>query len=265
MINFLLKPFADKLPENNRLERIWKLAQVGFKKRYYNDGLGLFWALLNPLFKIAIYFVIFSFVLKRTEDNFVVFLFAGLLIYSPFVEISKRGMNEMKAKKYLIENIRFDKVDLFISMTMSVGIGLVFNLIIYFLFVLGAGISITWSILFMPVIILNLLVIGMGAALILATIKIYLNDISHLWDMISMLGFWTSGIFFSGEKILQHMPQLYIFHPFIGLIENTRRISMYGMMPDFKFMIANLLFGVLILVAGIAIFRRSSHLVLEKF
>ena len=60
MINKILRPLIKRLPENNRIELIWKLAQVDFKKRYYNDSLGLFWALLNPIFRILIYCLLYT-------------------------------------------------------------------------------------------------------------------------------------------------------------------------------------------------------------
>jgi len=34
MIKEILNQISEKLPENNRFERIWKIAQVDFKKRY---------------------------------------------------------------------------------------------------------------------------------------------------------------------------------------------------------------------------------------
>ena len=64
MITELKEQFFEWLPENNRLERIWKLAQVEFKKRYYNDRLGLVWALLNPLFQMGIYYLVFKYIYK---------------------------------------------------------------------------------------------------------------------------------------------------------------------------------------------------------
>jgi ABC-type polysaccharide/polyol phosphate export permease len=65
-------------PENNRLERIWKLAQVDFKKRYYNDRLGLLWALINPIFKVIVYFLVFSLFFKVQQENYGLYLFSGI-------------------------------------------------------------------------------------------------------------------------------------------------------------------------------------------
>jgi len=68
MLNNVVDKLINRIPENNRVERIWKLAQLDFKKRYYNDNLGILWSLLEPLFRIGIYYFIFKVVLKVKES-----------------------------------------------------------------------------------------------------------------------------------------------------------------------------------------------------
>ena len=48
------------LTKSNRLERIWLLAKIEFKLRYYENKLGLLWALIKPLLQMAIYYVAFA-------------------------------------------------------------------------------------------------------------------------------------------------------------------------------------------------------------
>jgi len=48
MLSKVLRPIYKLFPESNRFERIWKLAQLDFKKRYYHDNLGALWSLLEP-------------------------------------------------------------------------------------------------------------------------------------------------------------------------------------------------------------------------
>ncbi|MFK7934051.1 MAG: hypothetical protein AB8G22_11130, partial [Saprospiraceae bacterium] len=59
-VNKVLRPVLEAIPANNRLERIWILAKVDFKKRYYHSSLGLVWALLNPIFQLSVYYTVFT-------------------------------------------------------------------------------------------------------------------------------------------------------------------------------------------------------------
>ncbi len=263
MITEFKQQFFEWLPENNRMERIWKLAQVEFKKRYYNDRLGLFWALLNPLFQMGIYFLVFKYIFKSPEENFALFLFCGLIIWMAFTECTVQGMHILNKKRFLIENIQFNQLDLFFSHTLSIFIGLAFNIVVFFLLCFVSGVSLTFNALLLPIFFINLFLIATGSSIILATLKIYLKDIVHVWAIVLLLGFWGSGIFYSGEVFKEVFPPLLFANPFVGIIMNIRAVIMKGMPPDWLLVWANLGVGLLILGIGIFLFKRFSHKFLE--
>ena len=263
MINSLLRPILERIPENNRLERIWKLAQVDFKKRYYNDKLGLFWALLNPLFKIAIYYMVFTYVMDRGRENFAIFLFAGLLIFMAFTEAAGKGLTIIQSKKYLLENIQFNKIDLFLSSTISVFLGFAFNLVAYTFFLFGAGIEVGNNFFYLPILLVNIFILCLGTSLILATIQIYLKDIKHLWAIIVIATFWSSGIFFPAEAILEKFPEAVYINPLIGIIDNMRQITMENSSPNISFIIINYITSIVFFIIGLYTFKKFSHKAIE--
>jgi len=263
MINLLLKPFIQFIPENNRFERIWKLSQVDFKRRYYNDKLGMFWAFLNPLFKIFIYYIVFVYVLDRGQDNFVLFLFAGLLLFSSFSEATNKSLNVYKSKRYLFENIQFEKIDLFVSCVISVFIGLSFNLFIYLCFVVIFGIPLSITLFYLPFLLLNLFLLSTGVSLLLSTLQIYFKDIKHVWSIVLLAGFWSSAIFFPAEQILDFAPYLVFLNPLIGIIENLRIISIDGTSPNMYWMAVNYMTSFFILSIGYISFNKFSHKAIE--
>ena len=265
-IKKMTHPIINRLPESNRLERIWKLAQVGFKKRYYNDRLGLLWALLNPAFQITVYYLVFTHVLDRTsgEDNFAIFIFAGLIIWLAFNQGATLGMRTLIGNKHLIQNIQFDHVDLFVSSTISVFIGLAFNTVVFIMVCLLFGLPIGAHLWFIIPIYANLFIILMGTSMLLATIKVYLEDITHLWAIITLIGFWSSGIFFSADKILSKFyPMLYL-NPFVGMIDNMRRITMWNQAPNYTYAFINFIGGIFIFLIGYYFFRKYSHKAMER-
>ena len=253
--------------ENNRVERIWKLAQVDFKKRYYNDSLGLLWAFINPVLRTLIYYVIFTFVFKKSvEDipNYGLFIFSGLIIWMAFVENIKKGMNVLNRKSYLIENIKVNKIDLFISNTFAVLFGSLFNIIGYLMIAIAFGIQFSSNALGLVLVIANVALIGTGASMILAIINIFLKDISHILDILILLGFWGSGIFFRGELILDKVPYFIYLNPFIGIIENMRNVVLFDNPVNWKYMLIGFVYGFILLVIGYFLKKRFAGLALEK-
>jgi len=255
-----------KLPENNRFERIWKLAQVDFRKNFYNDKLGLFWALLNPVMRLLVYYFAFTFLMERVREgipNFALFLFSALIFWMEFTKTMKRGMKLLYQKRYLIENIKVNKIDLFISLGLASLIAFSFNLLAYLIIALILGNSFNINLIFLPVLVLNLYLISLGTGMILSILYIYFKDINHLLDILILFGFWTSGVIFPTESIIDKFAFLYYINPFMGMFTNVREILVYGGDLNFVILNINLLTGILLYIIGVSTINKFSHRAFE--
>ena len=191
----------ERIPSNNRLERIWKIAQVDFQGRYYNDRLGLLWALIRPVFEATLYYIAFKFLLGYSQEDYGLFLFGGIITWILFSEGTSKSITLLKDKSYLIENVQFNHIDLYLSHTFSVFIAFIFNFSVFIIISLIFQQSLTALYLYLPVILFTIFLLIMAFSLILSTLQPFVKDITHLWDMTMMTGFWVSGIFFKPDII----------------------------------------------------------------
>lgn len=256
LFNKILSPIASFLPENNRYERIWKLAQVDFKKRYYNTRLGLVWALINPAFRMFIYVFVFTWLGRMRFENFGFYIFGALIVWMSFSEATNKGINGLTKKKYLIENIQFNKIDLFISNVMAVFFGLLFNLGVYLVISILSGIPIYSQILWIPFLLLNHFVLCLGVSMILSVLSIFMKDILHMWVMIIMLGFWTAPIIFPQENFTGYLEFLLFINPAGGIIINMRNALLYGNPIDITFLIHCWIYAIVLYGIGQFLVKR---------
>lgn len=263
MISNFWKIITELIPQNNRIERIWMLAKVDFKNRYYDSKLGIVWALINPLFRLCVFYYVFTILFTRGTDNFVLHLFSGLVVWLFFVETTKKSLTLFKQKKYLIANISFDKLDLYYSSLLSGFFGFIFNFFIYLIFTLFFSIEYTWNIVWFPFIILNLLMICLGLSLILSTLSLYLRDLTHLWDLFIMLGFWASPIIYSEKILIDKAEFLVKINPIAGILINVRRVLLNASEPHYFYLIYNLIFASLILSIGFYLYRKHINRAVE--
>lgn len=263
LINKLKDKLINYLPESNRFERIWKLAHVDFKKRYYNDKLGIVWALINPISQIAIYYFVFTIVLERNEDNFVLFLFSGILIWSSFAEGSIAGSNLLVNKKYLIENIQFNWVDLYLSHMLAIFLGLTYNMMAYFIIMIILGVSVGTYFYLLPLVLLSWFLITISVSLLLSLIIPIFEDIKHIWSILILIGFWTSGIFFSGNFYIEKYDWFTLCNPFVGIILNFRAVLLEGNEFYHSLLYINIIYGLSFFILSIILFKKFSRNVIE--
>lgn len=264
MLNNIIGRVARALPENNRRERIWKLAQVEFKSRYYNDSLGLLWALIKPVFEVLLYYMVFVHAFKVEKDNFALFLFGGVISWMLFRESTTRGMLMLKQKLYLIENIQVKKIDLYLSFLLSVFIAFCFNFSAFLLVGFATGKLSFENMIYLPVVVITILMISLGVTLILSCVQPFIKDLRHAWDMILFAGFWVSGIFFDHSMFTDKFPFIYYLNPFVGIIHNIHASTLSGYEIDFFILFFNLLYAAVLLGIGLITLRKYGGLAVEK-
>ena len=263
-MNFKNLSLLAQLPSNNRLERIWKLSQVDFLSRYYNDKLGLIWALLTPIFQATVYYVVFSFFLEKKEENFGLFIFCGIVFWMAYRECTTRSMTILHRKNYLISNIQFYWIDLYISHVLSVFLALSFNFGSFVLICLCFGIFPSLLSFNLVIVFITLYLFCFGTSLVLSVIQPFIVDINHLWDMILLIGFWSTGIFFPMDTIVLKYPILGYANPLIGIVHNARACILPNIEFNHTWLLINFLFGIFISLIGLSLFHRVVHSAVEK-
>ena len=98
-------------------ELIWNLALRELRGRYKRSALGWFWSLLNPLFTMVIYTIVFSRILRATPppgdpsglDVFGLYLLCGLLPWNFFSITVTTSMATLVGNGALIKKVYFPR------------------------------------------------------------------------------------------------------------------------------------------------------------
>lgn len=235
----------------HRWERIWMLARIEFKLRYYENKLGLLWALIKPVMQILMYYMVFQVLLNQRVPNYAIYLWCGLLMWQFFTECTSGTIKVLQSKKYLYTYTDMPKLDIYISSMMSTSIGLLINLAIFFFGALVAGIYPTYHYIYFFLIYINLFMLSFGMALILSNLFVLFKDINQIWGIVTSFGFFLSPILYRGELFDEKLPWLNYANPISGVITNTRNILMFGQNPHWDLLLFDLAYALLILLAGL--------------
>jgi ABC-2 type transport system permease protein len=263
----MIRVLKDWIKGSNKLERLWLLAKIEFKLRYYENKLGLFWALLKPILDICIYYVVFKIVLKSDVPAFASFLFIGLIIWNFFVESTVGTVQILSTKKYLYEYSNMNKLEIYVSTLMANSIGFFFNFLMFLLFYnfiekesLGLTIYNVW----IGVLFLNLFILSLGMSLILSNIYVIAKDITQIWAVVTSFLFFLSPIFYSLKTFRHALPRFDYGNPIAGIIINSRQIMIEGRNPDFKLLVWDFGYSIILLVIGFIALNKLGSRAAEK-
>jgi ABC-type polysaccharide/polyol phosphate export systems, permease component len=258
---------SDWFRRTNKSERLWLLAKIEFKLRYYENKLGLLWALIKPLMDIAIYYIVFQTILQQNIPAFASYLFIGLILWNFFVESTTGTIQILHVKKYLYEYSNMNKLEIYVSTLLSNAIGFCFNFVMFLLFYnflerdsTGSTIYTLWII---PLF-LNLYILSLAVSLILSNIFIIAKDISQIWQVFTTFLFFLSPIFYKLVTFKEALPSFDYVNPLAGIIINARRVTMEGTHPDLRLLLFDFTYAIILLLIGLYLLNKLGSKAAEK-
>jgi ABC-type polysaccharide/polyol phosphate export permease len=259
--------FGDK----NKFERIWLLGKIEFKLRYYENKLGLLWALIKPITSILMYYIAFNVVIKQDIPAFISYLFIGLIVWNFFLESTSGTIQILRTKKFLYEYNNLYKIDIYVSTLIANSIGFFFNFLmflVYFVFLEKhrIGFSEVNFLLYLNLLplFLTLFVVTLGISMVLSSLYVFANDINQIWAVLSGFMFFLSPIVFKLESYQAKLPGMSELNPMAGIIINFRNVLMYNKPLDMNLFWIDCSYAVLFLVLGLISLDRLGNKAAEK-
>jgi ABC-type polysaccharide/polyol phosphate export permease len=249
------------------MERLWLLAKIEFKLRYYENKLGLLWALLKPIMDVCIYYVAFKIILGSDVPAFASYLFIGLVIWNFFLESTSGTIQLLNTKKYLYEYSNMNKLEIYVSTLFANSIGFLFNLLIFVVFFNvfeGRFAGLSFYNLWIVPLFINLFVLALGISLILSNIYIIAKDINQVWMVITAFLFFLSPIFYKLSTFNEKLPGFQYLNPLAGIIINARRVMMDHQPPTYRLMAFDFTYAFIILIIGLILLNKLGAKAAEK-
>lgn len=235
--------------------------------RYKGSFLGLLWSLVNPILMLAVYTFVFGIVFKvRLDQNnplyddktaFALVLFTGLIVYNLFNECISR------APRLILTNVNYVKKIIFpleILPWVTLGAALFHTSISYLVlltFLIVLGHSLHWTLIFMPIVVLPLLLLIMGLSWLLASIGVFVRDISQFIGLILTMMLFLSPIFYPASALPESVRDYLLLNPLTFIIEQTRGIILVGSQPNWGGLVVYYLIAVFIAWIGLLWFEKT--------
>jgi lipopolysaccharide transport system permease protein len=228
--------------------------------RYQETGVGVLWAVVQPVASVIVLTVAFARLGTQLEGvPFASFVLAALVPWQFFSRAMTEGSNTLIANRQMVTKTYFARLTIPVASVlvglMELGIGIVALAIL-----VGAqGVRPSIKLLAVPVLILILVLASSGASILLAALNARFRDARHIIPFVTQLLLFATPIVYSAAQVPESVRVVYGFYPLVGVIEGLRWTFFGGQAP-WVTILQSSVGAVFLCLAGLSYFRRAEQI-----
>ena len=236
-----------------------ELVKRDFTKKYKRTILGMAWSIISPLMNLLIMWLVFNKLLGNNVDHYVIYLFAGQLVFSYFTDATNLGMTSLVGNAGIFTKINVPKYLFLFSQNISSLINFGLTLLIFFAFVAFEGIPFTWKFFLLLYPTGCLVVFNVGMGLVLSALFVFFRDMQYLWGILTQLVMWLSAIFYTIDNYSPAVQNLFLINPIYLYSRYFRKVVIDGAVPTIQFHILAAVYALLAFGFGAWMYKRYNH------
>jgi len=219
--------------------------------------------MLNPLLRFGVYHFVFSYLFVTKLHKFTLYLLTGVFFWNFFQDVTSSAIGVVRSKSRLTKTIYFPRYLLVFASSATAIFSFAINvsLIVITVFIFD---HVSWLQIFTIIPFILLIFLGTGIGLILAILFVHFRDISEIWGVILLTGFWLTPIMYDPKYVPAPLATVALLNP-VGRILVLLRASylVYDNLPSFAFLSSTTLLCVGIFLFGIWLFKKYEHRIPE--
>ena len=272
---------GDKLRELRQYQYLLRnLIVRDLKARYKSSLLGILWSILNPLFLMLVFTVVFSVMGGNQIRQYPVFVLVGLSPWNVFSGALTRGTISITGNSALVQKVYFPRELLPASALLSNLVNFLFAFAVLVVLLYAFGIGLTIHALWVPVLLLTQLIFTLGLCLLLGSLTVFYRDVLMILEVVVLAWFFVTPVFYSLEMFGDSVTLLGLtfnpaqvmrwVNPMASIIDGYRTVlwGTYGsdgpVGMNAAYLLRTFVTSVIVLIVGYAVFVRLNPLFGEK-
>lgn len=239
------------------------LVRCDFIVRYKGSVLGVLWSFMLPLAQLLVLVFLFQRVVPLDIDAYPAFVFSALLPWTWFSTCLGSAGTLLVSNRGLVRRPNFSPVTLIIVNIMSNMLNYLVVLPILFVMLTFYDRTITPALLMLPLLILIQGIFMVGLGLIIATLNVFYRDVQHIMNILLMLLFYMTPVFYQPQAVSEDFRILYTWNPIAALIQNYRAIFFYGTFPEWSSILFTGATSIVVCGLGYLLYRRFLHDIID--
>ncbi len=230
------------------------------KLRYKQTGLGIAWAVLQPLLTMVIFTIFFGGLAKIPSDGvpYPLFVLSALLPWTLFAEGLTRSTTTMVTNSNIMTKVYFPRLIMPLSSVISPLVDFAVSFIILLAMMVYYGFAPTLNIVFLPLFLLLALATSLGVGLWLSALNVKYRDFQYTVPFLIQIWMFASPVVYASSLVPESLRVWYGLNPMAGVIEGFRWAILGNGAPS-AMVLVSVGMVLVILVSGMFYFRRMEQ------
>ncbi len=243
---------------------IQELTAREIKRKYARSRLGIVWSVLNPLLMMIVMTMVFSYMFKRSIENFPLYYLTGSLFWNLFSEGTEHSMSALVDNKSLLIKAKLPRQTFILSRMYTTLANFGFSCIPYVLMLFVFRIRPSWTMLLLPLDVLLMMVFTMGIGYLLSILYVFFADIRYLYNVFLRILMYLTAVFYPVSSLPEALQKVVGLNPVYMSIYIARECMVYGRAPHYSAWLKLSLAAFLSFAAGWVVFDRKQNDVMQR-
>ena len=232
------------------------------KARYAQSVIGIGWAIIQPLFFMLVFTVIFGKLAKIDSEGvpYQIFSFTALVPWTFFSNAMADSANSLSANLNLITNIYIPRILIPLSATIGKFIDFIISFLILIVLLLFYSYFPDQKIILIFMYIFLMFISAFAFGLILGTMSIQYRDVKYALPFGIQLFMYASPVAYSTNMIPEKFHIIYALNPMVTVVEGFRNIFLNIENITVEMILVSFSISFLCLMIGIIYFSKTERI-----
>ena len=236
-------------------------ANADLRAEVANSYLNRLWWLLEPLFNMLVYVIVFGRVMGNSIQNYATFVFSALLMWNYFNKTINYSVKCVRTNRDIVTKVYVPKHVLLITNMILNMYKLFFSLIILVPMLLIFRVPIGINVLYIIPAYVLMITVSFAVGMILLHYGVYVDDLGYAIGILLQMLMFLSGIFYDVVSALA-LPLnniMMAINPVAIFIDSMRNALLYNVISNVPFIIVWTVISLLMAYVGVHIVYKNEN------
>ncbi len=239
----------------------WFLIWRDIKTRYAQSVLGVGWAIIQPVFSMIVFTIVFGNLAKVDSEGvpYAIFSYTALVPWTYFSTSLTSASGSLISAKNMLTKVYFPRLVIPISPVLATLVDFGVSLLILIGMMFWFGIAPTISALLIPLFVLLMMLSAAGIGMWLTALAIQYRDIRYGLNFFVRLLMYGSPVIYATSTVPEKYHYYYALNPMVGVIEGFRAVLLHTRAVPWDFIGIGTGMAILFFITGALYFRKMEN------